>query len=567
ISGNKPPIANAGPDQIITLPTDSASLDGSSSSDPDGTISEWLWTKISGPAFYNINTASASRTIVKNLLTGAYQFELKVTDNKGLSAKDTVQVVVNDPTQPNSPPVANAGTDQTITLPINSVNLDGSGSTDPDNNISSYTWIMVSGPSSFNIANANAVQTQVNSLVHGVYQFELKVTDNNGLYAKDTVQVNVNSTTLANRPPVANAGADQTITLPANTVNLNGSGSTDPDNNIKSYLWAKISGPSSFNILNTNAVQTQVTNLVQGIYQFELRVTDSAGLFAKDTTQVMVMSQPLACTICKIVFVSTRDGNAEIYSCNVDGSNIQRLTYSDGTDDQPAWSPDGSRIAFISDRTGKSELYTMNADGSNVAQKTFSGIGSYYPTWSPDGTKIAYSTLSNFSLNIWTVGVTGGSPSLLFDAGGWDGYPAWSPDGTKIALVTDWLAYDFVYDIYTINADGTGFTALTGNIFDQFDYLQPSWSPSGAMLAMAISHRIGIDQYNTQVGVMNPDGSGITAIMSGAAPWTRTSWSGDGSKIAYTSLFGTRMDISWVSSDGSASGTIVTDGWNADWQH
>jgi len=52
---NKPPIAVAGPDQLITLPSDSASLDGSSSSDPDGKISECLWTKISGPASFGIS--------------------------------------------------------------------------------------------------------------------------------------------------------------------------------------------------------------------------------------------------------------------------------------------------------------------------------------------------------------------------------------------------------------------------------------------------------------------------------------------------------------------------------
>ena len=50
---NKPPTAVAGPDQVITLPPDSVSLDGSSSNDPDGTISEWLWKKISGPASFN----------------------------------------------------------------------------------------------------------------------------------------------------------------------------------------------------------------------------------------------------------------------------------------------------------------------------------------------------------------------------------------------------------------------------------------------------------------------------------------------------------------------------------
>ena len=91
---NKPPTAVAGPDQVITLPTDSVSLDGKNSSDPDGKISEWLWTKISGPASFNINSSSLAITRVKNLRVGIYQFELKVTDNSDLSAKDNLIVTV-----------------------------------------------------------------------------------------------------------------------------------------------------------------------------------------------------------------------------------------------------------------------------------------------------------------------------------------------------------------------------------------------------------------------------------------------------------------------------------------
>ncbi len=197
IDGNKPPIAKAGPHQVITLPTDSISLDGTASSDPDGTISNWLWTKVSGPAsFYMVSTASTT-TVVKNLIAGVYQFELIVTDNGGLSAKDTVQIIVNDPAQANRPPLANAGADQTITLPTNTVTLNGSGSTDPDNNITGYAWTKITGPSSFNITNANVVQKQVNNLLQGVYQFELKVTDAGGLFSKDTVQISVISTTTS----------------------------------------------------------------------------------------------------------------------------------------------------------------------------------------------------------------------------------------------------------------------------------------------------------------------------------------------------------------------------------
>lgn len=93
-----------------------------------------------------------------------------------------------------------------------------------------------------------------------------------------------------NKPPVACAGPDQTISLPTNSITVDGNCSADPDNNIKTYTWTKVSGPSSSNIATANRVQTLVTNLVQGVYQFELKVTDPRGLASKDTVQVSVIS-------------------------------------------------------------------------------------------------------------------------------------------------------------------------------------------------------------------------------------------------------------------------------------
>ncbi|MGI8583746.1 MAG: PKD domain-containing protein, partial [Chitinophagaceae bacterium] len=186
---NKPPIANAGTDQTITLPKDSVLLDGNASKDADGTITSYKWLKIAGPVSSNITKPDSSKTPVKTLVAGVYKFELTVTDNGGLSAKDTLQVMVDAPG--NQPPVACAGADQTIILPTNSVNLDGTCSADPDNNIISYSWT-ISGLSA-NLTNANAVQTQVTDLVQGVYQFELKVTDAGGLFSKDTVMATVNA--------------------------------------------------------------------------------------------------------------------------------------------------------------------------------------------------------------------------------------------------------------------------------------------------------------------------------------------------------------------------------------
>ncbi len=91
----------------------------------------------------------------------------------------------------------------------------------------------------------------------------------------------------ANKPPVACAGADQVITLPTDVATLNASCSTDPDNLIMGYVWTKIAGASA-TIVNPNGVQTQVTGLLKGTYQFELTATDAGGLFSKDTMQVTV---------------------------------------------------------------------------------------------------------------------------------------------------------------------------------------------------------------------------------------------------------------------------------------
>lgn len=129
----------------------------------------------------------------------------------------------------------------------------------------------------------------ISILLAGIFISCKKESSFNGNQPPGSVERGRRSGTGKNQPPVANAGPDATIILTTNTVTLDGSASTDPNNNISSYLWRKISGPSSFNIMNANAVRTQVTNLVQGIYQFELKVTDVRGLFDKDTVQITAL--------------------------------------------------------------------------------------------------------------------------------------------------------------------------------------------------------------------------------------------------------------------------------------
>ena len=192
---NKSPIAVAGPDQTISLPTNSVFLDGSASNDPDGSITTWQWSKVAGPSSFTIANTGIAKTHVNSLVGGTYLFELKVTDAGGLTDRDTMQVIVDDQNV-NQPPVANAGTDTAITLPANTVMLDGSSSADPNNNITSYQWTKISGPFFSTIANASGAITAASSLTAGIYLFELKVTDAGGLFDRDTVQITVLSSTF-----------------------------------------------------------------------------------------------------------------------------------------------------------------------------------------------------------------------------------------------------------------------------------------------------------------------------------------------------------------------------------
>jgi hypothetical protein len=348
---NIPPVANAGADQGITLPTNTITLNGTASSDADGNISIYSWTMIAGPATYTIVNASGSSTAVNGLVQGTYAFRLVVTDNNGATDDDTVQVTVsNAPPPPNVRPIANAGVDQNLSLPANAATLDGSGSLDPDGTISSYAWSRISGPATYSIVNANGITTVVNNLVAGTYEFRLVVTDNSGATDDDTISITVNAAPPPpNVPPVANAGADQSITLPTNSITLNGTASSDADGTITSYVWTKISGPALFSIGNPNASSTPVTNLMQGVYLFRLTVTDNNGATNNDTVAVTVNPSPLPPNISPLA----NAGNDTTVNATTSGVQLNGGASSD---------PDGGIVSYSWNRvSGPTGMSIVNA--------------------------------------------------------------------------------------------------------------------------------------------------------------------------------------------------------------
>lgn len=292
---NQAPHANAGSDISITLPTNSTTLNGTAT-DADGTITSYAWTKVSGPNTVTVVSPSTASTALNNLVQGVYVFRLTVTDNSGATDTDDITVTVNAaPPPPNQPPFANAGNNITITLPVNSTTLAGSG-TDADGTVVSYAWARMSGPTTFTLANANAATTALTNLVQGTYVFRLTVTDNNGATDTDNITVTVNAPAAQppNVAPVANAGNDVLIHVPANNASLTGTGSSDSDGSIATYAWSKVSGPTSFTINSPSSANTTLSNLVAGVYVFRLTVTDNDGASSSDNVTVTVNQPPVA---------------------------------------------------------------------------------------------------------------------------------------------------------------------------------------------------------------------------------------------------------------------------------
>lgn len=290
---NKTPVANAGANTTITLPVNTVTLNGAASSDPDGKITGYTWKKVSGPAAGTFTSSTLAKTTAIGLVAGTYVFSLTVTDDDKATATANVTVIVNPVAAPNKAPVANAGTMQSITLPTNSVTLNGSASTDADGKIVKYAWKQIAGPINVKITSATLASTTVTGFVGGTYTFSLTVTDDDNATSTANVVVRVNPP-VPDIAPVAQAGPDQTITLPNNTVNLNGSASTDADGRIVKYAWRKVSGPDGGTFTQSNVAITKATGLVAGTYVLTLTVADNDNMIDTDTVKVVVKAAAAA---------------------------------------------------------------------------------------------------------------------------------------------------------------------------------------------------------------------------------------------------------------------------------
>jgi Tol biopolymer transport system component len=258
----------------------------------------------------------------------------------------------------------------------------------------------------------------------------------------------------------------------------------------------------------------------------------------------------------RIAFVSDRDGNAEIYSANPDGSDPQRLTANTVPDTDPAVSADGSRIAF----TRQLDIWVMNADGSDQHAVTGTEGGDSAPAWSPDGTKLVFGSNRNnpdgstTGRQLWIMNADGSGVRKLTTGLGASLAPAWSPEGDQIAFHSN---QDGEFEIYTIAAASVpGETTdarvklTNNNLQDQ----NPSWSPDGARIAFERGGGTNVGDATKEIYAMDANGDNAAQLTFNADYDVQPAWSPDGARIAFESDAGADGDREILSMPATPGG-------------
>ncbi|NXG62640.1 K319L protein, partial [Hemiprocne comata] len=294
-----PPVANAGPNQVITLPQNSITLYGNQSTDDHSIVSyEWLLSPNSKGKVMEMQGVRTPVLQLSAMQEGDYTYQLIVTDSAGHQSTAEVTVIVQP--ENNKPPKADAGPDKELTLPVDSTTLDGSKSSD-DQKIVSFLWEKTRGPDGVKLENANSSIATVTGLQVGTYEFTLTVKDERNLQSQSSVNVIVKEE--INKPPVAKIAGNVVITLPTNTAELDGSKSSD-DKGIVSYLWTRDEGsPAAGEVLNNSDHHPVLllSNLVEGTYTFHLRVTDAKGESDVERSTVEVKPDPRKNNLVEII--------------------------------------------------------------------------------------------------------------------------------------------------------------------------------------------------------------------------------------------------------------------------
>jgi TolB protein len=245
----------------------------------------------------------------------------------------------------------------------------------------------------------------------------------------------------------------------------------------------------------------------------------------------------------RLVFISVISGKEQLFTMNIDGSNIAQLTRDDADHEDPAWSPDGTRVAFVLIVGGRNSIAVMHTDGSNVEILTPKEQNTIHPNWSSDSTRIIYCTNDDLqppkknTAEIYSIELAAKKITPII-TGGINTYGSWSPDMRQIVFRK--IIGDENSEVFVANSDGSNLHNLTNNPF--FDGW-PAWSPDGKRIAFA-SNRRG---HGYQIFVMNADGTNPRLVANTEGRATAPRWSPDGKSIFFPNCvekdYGTDCEI------------------------
>lgn len=285
---NRAPVADPGDDfRVATNLT--GTLDGTASTDPDGTVVGFRWSQIHGEPVALQNADAPIATFTAPATPGFLIFQLTVSDEHGFAASDIVVVDVFL----NLAPVAAAGEDR-IVRPGAAVTIDGTASHDPDGTIASYAWtvqacVTLSGTCTIALTGASTASPQfVAPSVPAIVAFQLVVTDNVGATATDTVTFGVFL-----QAPVAVIATPAACALGGSTIALDGSRSVDADGTIATYQWTQLSGPPVV-LTSADTAVAAFAAPTTGALGFALTVTDNDGLSSTKEITLVIDQPPVA---------------------------------------------------------------------------------------------------------------------------------------------------------------------------------------------------------------------------------------------------------------------------------
>jgi TolB protein len=283
----------------------------------------------------------------------------------------------------------------------------------------------------------------------------------------------------------------------------------------------------------------------------------AAHRMADEIVKVLSGEKPIFTS--KIVFVSDRDGNDELYMMDYDGQNQTRLTFNTIRDYTPAWSPDGKKIAYTSYKNLNAGLYILDLEAGKVSPVSTRGTN-YSPSYSPDGKRLAFCSTMDGNTEIYIATADGKNVKRLTFNEAIDSSPSWSPTNREITFISDRSGLGQP-QVYIMDAEGSNVRRVSfgGSYHDA-----PAWSPTGDRIVYVSRVENIFDLY-----VLNLRNNQIVKLTESNARNESPSWSSDGRHIVFTSNLGGSLQLYAIDYDGANLRRLTSRGNNklADWSN